>query len=544
MIRDTEALWLRPNVVAEPLVNQWYAWPYLISPMTAPLYVSNLQMRILESFVAAPGEHGAAVADPARAAGPFLDCDPSRVGEVRDLIERTRRRQGRLLAFADAAARLGELLGAEGRGESLVPLYALVPDELRGYVELVYDVASRPAVRFLEGLLYQSPYYDDSVQAISLSLAHVDGRGFVFSTPRLPDDEHFQIDLPLRERGLDALFGMREAPLPFGELRESLALGEREGAALARFLTDEAPAAREPWTRDETRVRYFGHACVLVETRGFSILVDPVVSATPDSGIQRFTYEDLPETVDVVAVTQARQDHCMLETLLELRRKARHVVVPKSGGSPADPSLKLALRALGFPSVVELDEMESLALPSGSVTSVPCLGGHGDLDVRGKSAYLVRSGGRSIFLAGDSSAVAPELYGHLHALFGDLDVAFVGMEHDGPTLSWLYGPLLPEPLPARAEASRLLDGADARRALALVERLKPAAVYVYAMGAEPWLRSFASEETREPREAELFVAACAGRGVPAELLFGRREIVVGADGVEAAETAEPLEVAR
>jgi L-ascorbate metabolism protein UlaG (beta-lactamase superfamily) len=467
------------------------------------------------------------------------------VGEIRALIEKTVLRQGRLLAFADAVSRLRTLLAAEARGQSLAPLYALVPDELRGYVELVYDLSSRPAIRFLEGLLYASPYYDDSVQGVSLSLAHVDGRGFVFSTPRLPDVEHLQLDTPLASGGLDALFSMRDQPLPFGALRESLRLGAREAARLERFLTDEPPEREAAWTSPEVRVRYFGHACVLIETGGFSILVDPVVSAAPETGIRRFTFADLPDVIDVVAITQARQDHCMLETLLELRRKARHVVVPKSGGSAADPSLKLALRALGFPRVIELDEMESLALPGGTVTSVPCLGGHGDLDIRGKAAYLVRAGGRTIFLSGDSSAIAPELYGHVRAVFGDVDVAFVGMERGGPTLSWLYGPLLAEELPPSAGRRRLVDTANAARALALVDRLRPAAVYVYATGAEPWLRSFARTDESAERndEVPLFVNACAARSIPAEPLFGRREIVLGQDGVEWSGVDELAEVA-
>src|SRR5439155_22623898 len=75
MTRDTEALWLRPNVVAEPLVNRWYAWSHLISPMTAPLYVSNLLLPILESYLAVPHVHGAAAGDPSMAGGPFVDCD-------------------------------------------------------------------------------------------------------------------------------------------------------------------------------------------------------------------------------------------------------------------------------------------------------------------------------------------------------------------------------------------------------------------------------------------------------------------------------------
>ncbi|HSN86611.1 MAG TPA: hypothetical protein VL025_07620 [Thermoanaerobaculia bacterium] len=30
-----EKLYLRPNVVAEPLVDHWYAWSHLIPPVTA-----------------------------------------------------------------------------------------------------------------------------------------------------------------------------------------------------------------------------------------------------------------------------------------------------------------------------------------------------------------------------------------------------------------------------------------------------------------------------------------------------------------------------
>src|SRR5262245_22982979 len=102
MTRDSEALWLRPNVVAEPLVNQWYAWSCLVSPMTAPFYVARLQRPLLESFLAVPGAHVAASANPGLEGGPFLDCDPSRAGDVRRLLETTLERQAPLLAFADA----------------------------------------------------------------------------------------------------------------------------------------------------------------------------------------------------------------------------------------------------------------------------------------------------------------------------------------------------------------------------------------------------------------------------------------------------------
>ena len=52
MPRLKGAVYLRQNALAEPLYNQWYAWPYLVSPMTAPMYVGNLHLRLMESFLA------------------------------------------------------------------------------------------------------------------------------------------------------------------------------------------------------------------------------------------------------------------------------------------------------------------------------------------------------------------------------------------------------------------------------------------------------------------------------------------------------------
>ncbi len=37
-------LYFRQNVVLEPLFCRWYAWWYLISPVTAPLYVVHQQI--------------------------------------------------------------------------------------------------------------------------------------------------------------------------------------------------------------------------------------------------------------------------------------------------------------------------------------------------------------------------------------------------------------------------------------------------------------------------------------------------------------------
>ena len=56
------------------------------------------------------------------------------------------------------------MLRDSAKGYGLQSLYPRVPDILRGYVELVYDLNEHPSFRLVEPLLYKSRYYDRSQQ--------------------------------------------------------------------------------------------------------------------------------------------------------------------------------------------------------------------------------------------------------------------------------------------------------------------------------------------------------------------------------------------
>ena len=45
--------YLKQNVQCEPLFNQWYAWTHLIAPHTAAMFISNLHLKIMKSYVQA-----------------------------------------------------------------------------------------------------------------------------------------------------------------------------------------------------------------------------------------------------------------------------------------------------------------------------------------------------------------------------------------------------------------------------------------------------------------------------------------------------------
>jgi L-ascorbate metabolism protein UlaG (beta-lactamase superfamily) len=529
----TDRLFLRQNAFVEPLYNDWYAWPYLVSPMTAPMFVGNLHLRLMESFVATPQVHVAALRNPEMAGGPFLSFEESRATAVASLVQKTRRRSENLLEFADAVRDLTAILTRRADGTSLRPLYAEVPEALRGFVELVYDVNGQPSIRFLESLLYRSRFFDESLQSLDLSVVQRDDRPFVFSTPRLEEDDRLRVSLPYRAEGLDRVFRMREAPQPLAYAKEALGLGSSGDARLEALFTNQPPRDAEPYVGPGVRVRYFGHACVLLESGGTTVLTDPVVAYDHGRGLERFSFADLPQRIDFVLITHSHQDHCMLETLLQLRHKVGHVVVPKnSGGHLADPSLKLVLESAGFSNVYEIDELGVIKTADGAITSLPFLGEHGDLNIRSKTTYLVRLLGRSFLFCADSNAFEPRLYDHLASVVGPLDAAFVGMECDGAPMSWLYGPVLTAPIARRMDQSRRLDASDCERAMELVRRMRPRAVYVYAMGSEPWLTYLTSihytDESRPMVEARKLVQECQAQGVCAEMLFGKKQLELGA----------------
>jgi L-ascorbate metabolism protein UlaG (beta-lactamase superfamily) len=522
-------VYLRQNVLVEPLFNHWYAWSYLMMPATAAMFTANSHLKVMKSFVASPQVHVNALKNPAMIGGPFIDYDASKVGEIRRLIETTEKEQADLLRLAEAINTLDKIMGTEAQGYSLEPLYQRVPDALKGYVELLYDLNNYPSMRFIEGLLYRSPYYKESNQSLLLSLVNQDGRHFVFSTPRLEDPHHYHLRVPFKSNALDELFKMREDPQPLEHIKERLGVNGDKNDLFASFFTDEPSRGGDRYAGDGVRVRYYGHACLLVESKNTVILTDPLISYEYGAADRRYTYADMPERIDYALVTHNHQDHCMIETLLQLRHKIKKVIVPKSnGGGLGDPSLKMMMKNIGFDDVTEIDEMEALQFEDGTILGLPFLGEHADINIRTKIAYLISLQGKSILFAADSNNIEPKLYKHIHDLVKDVDIVFIGMECAGAPLTWLYGALLTRPLSRKMDQSRRFDGSDSQKGLSLIEELKPRQVYVYAMGQEPWLSYLTSirytQESKPIVESNKLIEACRSRGIISERLYCQKEV--------------------
>lgn len=529
-----EELYLKPNIVVEPLIDNWYAWPHLISPATAAMNIVDRHLKIMESYVRAPQVHAAAVKNPAMLGGPFIDCEGQRVGEISALIQETRRERAQMLALSGAIKELDQLLRNEARGFSLEPLYSRIPDLLRGYVELVYDLNHNASFRLIEPLLYRSQYYDPGRQSLMLSVINEDNRPFVLSTPRLKGAKEAQLKLPFNHPGIDELFKTKRTPQSFKYIKDCLQFPDSEDEMMRSFFTTEPPRPYEPYTGPGLRWRYFGHACILVETKDLCIFFDPVLSYTYENHIDRYTYDDLPDKIDYVVITHNHQDHILFETMLQIRHKVKNIVVPRNGGGALqDPSLKLMFENVGFKNVIELDEFQNIPLPGGELLGLPFFGEHCDLFIRTKMAWLVRLGQKSLLFAADSCNVEYRLYDHIRREIGEVDALFLGMECDGGPLSWLYGPLMTKPLDRKMDHSRRLSGSNYERGMDIVNKFNFKNVYIYAMGQEPWLNYIMSlkytEQSNPIVASNRLMEDCRARGITAERLFGEKEIFLPMD---------------
>lgn len=524
-------LYLKDDVYFEPLVNGWYAWPYLVPPVHAARYVVNTHRRIMQSFVNNHELHISAVKETAITGGEFLNCTAEQVDVIRRLIEDIDNHCRDMVQLSDAVTRLDELLAQHTTGQSLEHLYARVPGELRGFVELVMDLQHRPTFRLIEPLLYRSKYYNPALQRLSFgSLARVDERPFVLSTPRLPDEDHLQVDLNFSSPLTDEIFSARETPLEEGRIAEIFESVETKGGLPYRELfTEHRLKYQHRQLNGGVRLEYTGHAGFLIETDGCAILIDPVLpSRGRDNADDVFGFSQLPPRIDFICLTHTHQDHVNLETLLQLRYKADLIVVPKNnGGTLADPSIRLLLKQVGF-AVIEVDDLEEIPLPNGSITSIPFFGEHGDLNIRSKTAWLIEIEGRKCFFGADSANPDTALYENLRGVLADLDVFAIGMECVGAPYTWLYGALHTKMVPKVIRDSRRLNGSDSRQALAIIEMLRPRRVFIYALGREPWYKYFMGlvydETSTQIRECNKLTEACRGLGVSVEAMYGRRTL--------------------
>lgn len=528
--KASDQVFLKPDVKIEPLACGWYAWSHLIPPAQLAMNVAFRQLPLLQSFIANPKIHAAAAANPALAGGSFVALTEADVPAAQALLENMQQRCSELIAFAEDFRKLDRAVQVKAQGFRLDEFYRDLPGELAGAVEIVYDLNNHPKTKIVEELLYGG-FGHRGLQQIYLHRTPDQDRPFFISTPRLENKGSLVLDIPYADSKLDALCAMKLNPGFLAEATQRYVRDERKIGCFHDLFTTEPPLRKLPhYHGDGVRVRYFGHACVLVQTAGLSVLIDPSMAWERDDGEATLTFADLPDFIDFVILSHAHQDHILPDVLLQLRQRIGKVCVARNNpGNLADPSLKLILHELGFDNVKVLDPLDSIKTADGEIVSLPFPGEHCDLDVATKQCVFLNLKGRRLAFLVDSDAIDPALYRRLAGRIGaaPLDALFIGMECQGAPLGWLYGPLLTRPSKRQDDESRRLNGCTCERALGVVDAIPCARAYVYAMGQEHWMRYLMGLAYRPDSiqivESDKFVAKCRDVGIDAARLRGCRE---------------------
>ena len=247
-MKENGAYRLADFTAIEPLVNKWAVWSDLISPVPYSLHMVHYQMKVLESYLSDPEMHVEVCGDPNFSGGPFVNVSVERAHEVEQMLQEMKTRQAGNVRLAHAVPEFCNYINEQAKGQSLELFYAQIPDELRGFVELLYDYYSNPFVRYVESLLYESSYYRKDLQSLRIFVQQTDNsRPPFLSTPRLPESTQIEWNLPFADRESDEFFKLESAPQPLDRIRDILEVTPDQDHLLLPMPTKDPPVSPPKW---------------------------------------------------------------------------------------------------------------------------------------------------------------------------------------------------------------------------------------------------------------------------------------------------------
>jgi len=178
----------------------------------------------------------------------------------------------------------------------------------------------------------------------------------------------------------------------------------------------------------DVRITFINHASLLIQAGGVNVLTDPIWSerASPFSfaGPARkrepgIDFHDLP-SIHAVLISHNHYDHLDLSTLIKLRDEHDPVFIVPLG-------VDLLLQKNGIHMTRALDWFDQTPLLNATIHAVPARHfsgrGLGDTNQTLWAGYVIESGGKTIYFAGDTG------YGEFYKLisdeFEDIDMALL-----------------------------------------------------------------------------------------------------------------------
>jgi len=197
---------------------------------------------------------------------------------------------------------------------------------------------------------------------------------------------------------------------------------------------------------EKPTIVWFGHSSYLVKSKGFSILVDPVINgrASPVSffgkpfpGSDVFNWNDFP-SIDLVLLTHDHYDHLHYESIAQLAGITKYFC------ASLGVATHLEHWGVAPEKITEFDWWETKTiLPDIELTAAPARHFSGRTFKRGTtlwSAFALKLHGHKLFLGGDSG------YGNhfteIGSRLGPFDIAILECGQYGK--NWPYIHMLPE----------------------------------------------------------------------------------------------------
>ncbi len=160
---------------------------------------------------------------------------------------------------------------------------------------------------------------------------------------------------------------------------------------------------------DQTRIFWFGHSTILLETEGKKVLIDPMFSQRPSPvpmfGAERYSktlpieIEDLPP-IDVVIISHDHYDHLDYDSIRKLKEKVRQFYVPLGIGSHLERwgIEKARIRELDWWQEANLEGLRFIAAPARHFSGR----GFWDRDATLWCSWIVIGKQARIYFSGDS----------------------------------------------------------------------------------------------------------------------------------------------
>ena len=200
-------------------------------------------------------------------------------------------------------------------------------------------------------------------------------------------------------------------------------------------LADEKPA-----------IVWFGHSSYLIKSKGFTILVDPVINGhaspvsffgKPFSGSDVFTLNDFPP-IDLVLITHDHYDHLHYESIVQLAGSVKYFCTSLGVAS------HLEHWGVAPEKITEFDWWQTKTiLPGIELTAAPARHFSGRTFKRGTtlwSAFALQLHGYKLFLGGNSGY--GNHFAEIGSKLGPFDIAILECGQYG--INWPYIHMLPE----------------------------------------------------------------------------------------------------